>query len=533
MSVYIQLGLFKIIYFVFLVMNFATYAFLSTIILAGTVIQTYIHQEYFYPTLVVLTQEKVPLAIIYNFMLMMGIVYIRLIIWIFVGRLTPVETEQLIENGRSMIADTILFLIFYSPTINGKEVQTTSLIHFIGWILILKLFHSIAQIRVSRMFEIGIPSSVSIVRVASLLVTLLSIDMAMVHMISQVLDKSSTFYTWLLFEFINVSISSLSTSLKFMFHLIDLKLSQNGWQSKSVYIFYTELVSDILQMTLYILFMGLFFYQNPSRLPIYAVADVLQVSRQLANRLRSFKKYREITRDMDKRFPNASEDEVANADSCIICRDKLTTTSKVLRCGHIFHTECLKNWAVVQQTCPTCRADLLPKQVAPAHAAVTENNVRNAPQVEPSSIELPQRAPQSSAGSRQTNDAPLPSLNAPVSPLLQDLDPTDILVAIAHAREMIQFYEKQREFWLQESKAIQAQLMPPREPAAFMRIVEELRQDVQSRQISRVPSPGARDIPVSKSPSESSMERVESNNDWDEIRRARQRKYEARSQSGE
>jgi hypothetical protein len=500
-------------------MNFAAYAFLSGIVLVGTVINTYIHQEYFYPTLIALTQEKVALAIVYNFIFMLGVVFIRTLVCLFVGRLTPVETEQLMENGRSMIADTILFLIFYSPTINGKEIQTTSLIQFIGVILILKLFHSIGQIRVSRMFEIGIPSGVSILRVGSLLITLLAVDLAMVHTISQLLDKSSTFYTWLLFEFINVSISSLSTSLKFMFNLVDLKISQNGWQSKSVYIFYTELVADILQMTLYILFMGLFFYQNPSRLPIYAVADVLQVSRQLANRLRSFKKYREITRDMDKRFPNATEDDVLNADSCIICRDKLTTTSKVLRCGHIFHTECLKNWAVVQQTCPTCRADLLPKEVIPQTVRVTEThavpaNVTTEPEA---AHQIRERASTGGITSAPTG--------APVS-LPTETNVSDLVTAINHAREMVSFYQKQAEFWSKESKAIQAQLLPPREPEAFMKLVEDFRKDIESRQISRVPSPGPAEVPVSKTPSESGMDRAESSRDWDEIRRARQRKYE-------
>ena len=500
-------------------MNFAAYAFLSGIILVGTVVQTFIHQEYFYPTMVALTQEKVPLAVIYNFILMLGIVCIRSLIWIFVGRMTPVETEQLMENGRSMIADTILFLIFYSPTINGKEVQTTSLIQFIGVILILKLFHSIAQIRVSRMFEIGIPSSLAILRVGTLLISLVAMDMAMVHTIAQILDKSSTFYTWLLFEFINVSISSISTSLKFMFNLVDLKISQNGWQSKSVYIFYTELIADILQMTLYILFMGLFFYQNPTRLPIYAVADVLQVSRQLANRLRSFKKYREITRDMDKRFPNATEEDIVNADSCIICRDKLTTTSKVLRCGHIFHTECLKNWAVVQQTCPTCRADLLPKEIHPRMVHTAE--------VIPAAATSVRREPENAQASDSTSKSVSDPSEPRIPPSYQGEVPlTDLVAAINHARDMVAFYEKQVEFWTKESKAIQHQLLPPREPEAFMKLVEEFRKDVESRRTSRVPSPGPADVPISKTPSESSIDRAESSKDWDEIRRARQRKYE-------
>ena len=156
-------------------MNFGIYAFISTVVLTGTILQTYIQQEHFYPTLLALSQEKVQLAVIYNFMLMLCIVFVRMVVSLFVGRLTPIESEQLVENGRSMIADTILFLIFYSPTINGREISTVTLVQFIALILVLKVFHSICQIRITRMFEVGIPSAMTLVRIGSLLVFLFSI----------------------------------------------------------------------------------------------------------------------------------------------------------------------------------------------------------------------------------------------------------------------------------------------------------------------------------------------------------------------
>ncbi len=44
---------------------------------------------------------------------------------------------------------------------------------------------------------------------------------------------------------------------------------------------------------------------------------------------------------------------------CIICREDMTTACKKLPCGHIFHTHCLRSWFQRQQTCPTCRMDVL------------------------------------------------------------------------------------------------------------------------------------------------------------------------------
>lgn len=37
----------------------------------------------------------------------------------------------------------------------------------------------------------------------------------------------------------------------------------------------------------------------------------------------------------------------------------MVNTSKKLPCGHIFHTACLRSWFQRQQTCPTCRLNIL------------------------------------------------------------------------------------------------------------------------------------------------------------------------------
>lgn len=34
-------------------------------------------------------------------------------------------------------------------------------------------------------------------------------------------------------------------------------------------------------------------------------------------------------------------------------------SSKKLPCNHIFHASCLRSWFQRQQTCPTCRMDVL------------------------------------------------------------------------------------------------------------------------------------------------------------------------------
>lgn len=62
------------------------------------------------------------------------------------------------------------------------------------------------------------------------------------------------------------------------------------------------------------------------------------------------------------RFPDATEEELRELDNtCIICRDQLLTGKK-LPCNHVFHSHCLRSWFQRQQSCPTCRLDVLSNQ---------------------------------------------------------------------------------------------------------------------------------------------------------------------------
>lgn len=38
------------------------------------------------------------------------------------------------------------------------------------------------------------------------------------------------------------------------------------------------------------------------------------------------------------------------------------TTAKKLICGHLFHVHCLRSWLERQNTCPTCRALVVPPE---------------------------------------------------------------------------------------------------------------------------------------------------------------------------
>ncbi len=63
-------------------------------------------------------------------------------------------------------------------------------------------------------------------------------------------------------------------------------------------------------------------------------------------------------------YPDATIEELEAVNNvCIICREEMVSRCKKLPCSHIFHTACLQSWFQRQQTCPTCRMDVLNRAV--------------------------------------------------------------------------------------------------------------------------------------------------------------------------
>lgn len=55
----------------------------------------------------------------------------------------------------------------------------------------------------------------------------------------------------------------------------------------------------------------------------------------------------------------------------------MVNTSKKLPCGHIFHTACLRSWFQRQQTCPTCRLNILRTTTTQPDRAAADINLNN------------------------------------------------------------------------------------------------------------------------------------------------------------
>ena len=89
---------------------------------------------------------------------------------------------------------------------------------------------------------------------------------------------------------------------------------------------------------------------------------------------------------------NVTSDDIVNVNvvpeegdqQCVICIEDIEEDETELPCGHVFHTKCLFEWLMQQDTCPVCRATLpLIKPVGPEGPEGPEGSAR----IEPRSID--------------------------------------------------------------------------------------------------------------------------------------------------
>ncbi|KAL7068774.1 zinc finger, C3HC4 type domain-containing protein [Cryptosporidium serpentis] len=370
--------------------GFLYYILISTGLLFGMITYLlYQYDYYMYHVIMHITSTKASSMIIGNFILILVLLFSKMILSLFIGRLRDIELEDIIEQGRGFLVDTVLFLLISNPTIDNKEVGPLVLTRYITIIIGLKMLHLVAHIRVSHMFELDRPRTKNIIRIAALISILMISDIVSVFHYYNLLSRGSSLRLWLFFENITMLSSSMVSMGKYLVHIFDLRLqnlqiyqvnfnSDNSrfefptndnlnqslnnhafiWTNKNAILFYLDIIGDVTSLLTYLVFVIIFFALNPSRVPLYVTGDVFQVIRALYQKISSFRRYRKLTKNMETKFPDANLEDIERVDTCIVCRDLLYIGSKMLPCGHIFHLDCLKSWLIQQQTCPTCRATI-------------------------------------------------------------------------------------------------------------------------------------------------------------------------------
>lgn len=196
------------------------------------------------------------------------------------------------------------------------------------------------------------------IRVLSLLLVLGSLDLHFVqHAYQSTITKGASVQLVFGFEYAILITMVINIAIKYALHSVDLN-SETPWDNKAVFLLYTELVMGLIKVILYVAFVAIMV--RIYTLPLFAFRPMYYTIRNFKKALNDVIMSRRAIHNMNTLYPDATQEELEAADNvCIICREEMTTASKKLPCNHIFHTACLRSWFQRQQTCPTCRLNIL------------------------------------------------------------------------------------------------------------------------------------------------------------------------------
>lgn len=389
----------------------------SVFVTAAVVSHAFYHKKQFYPSVVYLTKSNPSMAIIYMQCAVIFLLIGKLMRKIFFGTLRAAELEHLIERAWYAVTETCLAFTVFKDDLSARFVGVFAILLF------LKCFHWLAEDRVDFM-ERSPNINISFhVRIVSLLTVLAACDSAFMYFAYHNLMFARASGTVLIFgfEFAILLASILNIVVKYILHWIDIA-SDTPWEEKAVCLLYTELMMSLIKVALYLLFVAAMLrYHN---FPLFVLRPIYISLRTLKKAFCDVIMSRRAIRNMNTLYPNATQEDLTNTDNvCIICREEMSAdgTAKKLPCNHIFHVTCLRSWFQRQQTCPTCRMDILRlpangsnQAQSRANAPVQQQNLaerpapnilgfRIGPQLDPAEPRASQRAADVASNNSQTS----------------------------------------------------------------------------------------------------------------------------------
>uniref|UniRef100_A0A672G492 RING-type E3 ubiquitin transferase n=1 Tax=Salarias fasciatus TaxID=181472 RepID=A0A672G492_SALFA len=325
----------------------------TSLALTGAVVaHAYILKHQFYPTVVYLTKSSPSMAVLYIQAFVLVFLLGKFMRKVFFGQLRAAEMEHLIERSWYAVTETCLAFTVFRDDFSPRFVALFTLLLF------LKCFHWLAEDRVDFMERSPNISWLFHLRVLSLMGLLGVMDFLFVnHACHSIITRGASVQLVFGFEYAILLTMVLTTFIKYILHTIDLQ-SENPWDNKAVYMLYTELFTGFIKVLLYIAFMTIMIKVHT--FPLFAIRPMYLAMRQFKKAVTDAIMSRRAIRNMNTLYPDATPEDLQASDNvCIICREEMVTGAKKLPCNHIFHSSCLRSWFQRQQTCPTCRMDVL------------------------------------------------------------------------------------------------------------------------------------------------------------------------------
>ncbi|MEW5318551.1 MAG: hypothetical protein WDW38_009766 [Sanguina aurantia] len=342
------------------------YMAVSTLAASVVVYHAFATRQHFFPATLYLSSSKVAAATIGNLAFASALLLHKLVIKLFLGALRDSEREMIQERLSSAVMESLLAL-----TIFREEFSAFFVVMFASLVFI-KVLHWLVQGRVDYAEVTPSISLLQHLRITCFLAFLLLLDSLLLQhtVTSSIASNGQTVMLLFAFEYVIQASNVVRYALKYGLSMIDLAW-EGRWEHKGTAVFYLELVTDLLHLSVYVVFFVIVFMHYG--LPLHLMRDLYSTFNNFRSRIQQFLRFRQVTARLD-RFPDATPADLERcAGVCIICREDMGPggPNKRLSCGHVFHINCLRSWLGQQQICPTCRASVFrpPPAVAAAPAA--------------------------------------------------------------------------------------------------------------------------------------------------------------------
>lgn len=219
------------------------------------------------------------------------------------------------------------------------------------------------------------------------------------------------------------------------------------WENKPYYTKGIDIASAVLTSISYLSFVYLLTIHSGLSLPLSMLQGTYSSMRRAWVETNQLLAFIESSKRLDTQLANASAEDLSQSDSlCIICREDMHSVEdyqrifkkpqsprrspKKLKCGHILHLGCLKEWLERSDSCPLCRRKVFSNDGA-TNATNNNNNNNgennqnngNVPPPQPGDVPVPPPAPTATATAAAVN-AELQREVTEINDLLQNAENT-------------------------------------------------------------------------------------------------------------
>eukprot|EP00004_Rigifila_ramosa_P005620 TRINITY_DN1620_c0_g1_i1.p1 TRINITY_DN1620_c0_g1~~TRINITY_DN1620_c0_g1_i1.p1 ORF type:complete len:612 (+),score=113.80 TRINITY_DN1620_c0_g1_i1:215-1837(+) len=289
--------------------------------------------------------------------------------WLCLGQISLQESERTKEQ---LLAYTFIHLLIMG-SVDFPTPSVTAMPTLLLWYIVVIGLRGLALLARERVAQLSIRINPGFSEYLPLLLAavIFLLQVQFSYFVILATQNEIAFGVFLLFENIYI----LADLLYVMGITLVDAASRNGWEifgfdngrgalvrfiSDSTAVLH--LVVLILQHVHVIIFFGLKLEIGNAFFLFHLRNAVVSLTSKISAR----KQYTRAVHALTHLYKDATPEELERFnDDCAICMDRMSA-AKILPCGHIFHSGCLRDWLLEQNSCPTCRYSLTENRAASA-----------------------------------------------------------------------------------------------------------------------------------------------------------------------